>query len=141
MGSRGRRREMAKKAGARLTASEAKARFLRGMEELWDRFDAWYRANPEATFDEMDKELGRQRRTVLGQMLELRLRQDDLGATPEAPLCDRCGKRMVFKGYPTKRVQGLDVEAEISRAYFHCPTCKVGSFPPRLAAEAEEGEL
>jgi hypothetical protein len=48
---------------------------------------------------------------------------------------------MVFKGYLTKNVQGLDVEAEISRAYFHCPTCKVGFFPPGPTAAVEEREL
>jgi hypothetical protein len=50
--------------------------------ELWDGFDAWYEANPEATFDEMEEHLGRRRRAVLGDLLELRLRQDILGATP-----------------------------------------------------------
>jgi len=71
----------------------------------------------------------------------LRLRQEDLGATPEATHCRRCGKAMEFKGYLPKSVQGLDIEAEISRAYFHCPTCKEGVFPPGPEAEAEEGEL
>lgn len=108
---------------------------------MWDDFDAWYEANPEATFDEIDEHLGRRRRAVLGELLELRLRQDDLGATPEAPRCEGCGKPMEFKGYLTKSVQGLDIGAEISRAYFHCPTCKVGVFPPGPTAAAEEGEL
>ena len=129
------------KSRARLTASEARAEFLARAEELWDDFDAWYKENPEATFDEMEEQLGRQRRAVFGKLLELRLRQDNLGATPEAPRCERCRKPMVFKGYLTKDVQGLDVEAEISRAYFHCPTCKVGVFPPGSTAAAEEGEL
>ena len=47
---------MPRKRRARLTASEAKGDFLTRAEELWDRFDAWYEANPEATFDEMAKE-------------------------------------------------------------------------------------
>lgn len=129
------------KSRVRLTASEAREEFLGRAGELWDDFDAWYEANPEATFDEMEEHLGRRRRAVLGELLELRLRQDDLGAAPEAPRCERCGNPMVFKGYLTKSVQGLDVEAEISRAYFHCPTCKVGVFPPGPTAAAEEREL
>lgn len=129
------------KSRVRLTASEAREEYLARAGELWDDFDAWYEANPEATFDEMEEHLGRRRRAVLGELLELRLRQDNLGVTPEAPRCERCGKPMVFKGYLTKSVQGLDVEAEISRAYFHCPTCKVGFFPPGPTAAAEEREL
>ena len=108
---------------------------------MWDEFDAWYEAHPEATFDEIDEHLGQRRRAVLGELLELRLRQGDLGATPEAPRCRRCGKAMEFKGYLPKSVQGIDVEAEISRAYFHCPACKEGVFPPGPEAAAEEGEL
>ena len=129
------------KARVRLTASEAREEFLARAGELWDDFDAWYEANPEATFDEIEEHLGRRRRAVLGELLELRLRQENLGATPEAPGCEGCGKPMEFKGYLTKSVQGLDVEAEICRAYFHCPTCKVGVFPPGPTAAAEAGEL
>ena len=132
---------MADKGRVRLTAFEAREEFLERAGELWDEFDAWYEANPEATFDEIDEYLGRRRRAVLGELLELRLRQGDLGATPEAPRCRRCGKAMEFKGYLPKSVQGLDIGAEISRAYFHCPTCKEGVFPPGWEAAAEEGEL
>lgn len=132
---------MPDKSRVRLTASEARTEFMTRAGELWDDFDAWYEANPEATFDEIDEHLGQRRRAVLGEMLELRLRQDDLGATPEAPCCEGCGKPMGFKGYLTKNVQGLDVDVGISRAYFHCPTCKVGVFPPGPTAAAEEREL
>lgn len=125
----------------RRTPSEAREEFLASAEELWSRFEAWHDANPEATFDEMEEQLGRQRRALLGKFLELRLRQDNLGATPEAPRCERCGRPMVFKGYPRKTVQGLEVDVEIPRAYYHCPTCKVGVFPPGPTAAAEEGEL
>ena len=132
---------MPDKVRVRLTASEARAEFLARAEDLWDEFDGWYEANPEATFDEIDEHLGQRRRAVLGELVELRLRQDDLGATPKAPRCNRCGGAMAFKGYLPKSVQGLDIEAEISRAYFHCPTCQVGIFPPGPEAAAEEREL
>jgi hypothetical protein len=129
------------KSRVRLTASEAREEFLARAAELWDDFDAWYEANPEATFDDMDERLGRRRRALLGELLELRLRQDDLGATADAPRCKESGNPMVFKGYLERSVQGLDVEAEISRAYFYCPTCQVGVFPPGPTTAAEEREL
>jgi hypothetical protein len=132
---------MPDKGRVRLTASEAREEFLARAGELWDEFDAWYEANPDATFDEIDEHLGQRRRAVLGELLELRLRQDDLGATPQAPLCRKCGEVMEFKGYLPKSVQGLDIAAEISRAYFHCPACKEGIFPPGPEAAAEEGDL
>jgi hypothetical protein len=132
---------MTGKSGARLTSTEAREEFLARAGELWDVFDAWYKANPEATFDEMEAQLGHQRREVLGRLLELRLREDNLGARPEAPRCQRCGEPMVFKGYPTKTVQGLEVDVKIARAYYKCPTCKVGVFPPGPTAATEKGEL
>ena len=46
------------KSRARLTASGAREEFLARAEALWDEFDAWYEANPEATFDEIDEHLG-----------------------------------------------------------------------------------
>jgi hypothetical protein len=83
----------------------------------------------EATYDEMESKLGEERRGFFGRFLEQSLRQGDLGAKPEAPLCKRCGKPMKFKGYPKKTVHGLETDARIARAYYVCPTCKVGFFP------------
>ena len=125
--------------GARQTSSEAREEFLRRNEKLWDEFNAWYQDHPEATFDEMEAELGKQRRAILGHFLELSLRQGDLGATPEAPSCRQCGGLMVFKGYPKKEVQGLEADAKIPRAYYVCPTCGVGIFPPGSSFVPEEG--
>ena len=127
-----------RRSGARLTPSEAREEFTDRATELWDDFNAWYREHPGATFDEIEKELGQQRRGFLGEFLELTLRQGDLGATAEAPDCRKCGKPMELKGYVPKTVHGLDVDAKIPRAYYYCPTCKVGIFPPGSTARAEE---
>jgi len=123
---------------ARQTSSEARDEFLRRAEEVWNEFNAWYQDHPEATFDEMEGELGKQRRSILGDFLELSLRQGDLGATPEAAVCEQCGQRMVFKGYPRKGVHGLEADARIPRAHYVCPTCRVGSFPPGPTFTVEE---
>lgn len=127
-----------RKSGARRTSVEAREEFLKRAEELWDSFNAWHKEHPEATFDEMEEEVGQQRRGILGDFLALSLRQGDLGATPEAPSCKQCGKPMTFKGYPEKKIQGLEVEATIPRAYYVCPTCEEGLFPPGPAAWTEE---
>jgi hypothetical protein len=123
---------------ARLTPFEAREEFTIRATELWDTANAWYRDHPEATFDEIEEQLGQQRRGFLGELVELLLRQGDLGATAEAPDCRKCGKPMEFKGYPPKTVHGLDVDVKIPRGYFYCPTCQVGISPPGSATEAEE---
>ena len=101
-----------RKSGARLAPSEAREEFTNRATDLWDDFNAWYREHPGATFDEIEKELGQQRRVFLGEFLELTLRQGELGATAEAPDCRKCGKPMELKGYVPKTVHGLDCGCE-----------------------------
>lgn len=127
-----------RRAGARLTRAEAKKKFMERAEELWEDFSEWYQDNPEATFDEIEAELGKRRREVVGEFVQLSLRQGDLGAEAEPPNCDQCGKPMAFQGYRKRKVHGLEVDAEIPRAYYHCSTCGVGFFPPGPAPSAEE---
>jgi hypothetical protein len=124
---------------ARKTSSEARDEFLQRAERLWDEFNAWYQDHPEATFDEMEAELGKRRRAVLGSFLELSLRQGNLGATPDDPACESCGKPMTFKGYPKKAVHGVEADIKIPRAYYVCPSCGTGLFPPGPTSTAEEG--
>jgi hypothetical protein len=75
-----------------------------------------YHAHPAATFLEMEPELRKHRRVLMGETAELTLRRGDLGASAAAPWCERCGREMKFKGYPEKEVLGLEGEAEIPRA-------------------------
>ena len=124
---------------ARLTRAEARRAFLEEAAKLWDEYNAWYDAHPEATFDEMDEEVGEEGRGHLGRLVELTLRRGDLGAKAEAPRCERCGGEMVFKGYPRKEVHGLKVEVGVRRAYYICPACESGVSPPGPTAETAQG--
>jgi hypothetical protein len=124
-----------KSSKARLTRSEAREAFLQKVDEIWEEFNTWYDTHPEATFDEIEVQLGKRRRSWLGEMLELTLRHRDLGAMPEPPRCETCGQPMQFKGYPDKAVHGLETDAEIPRAYYVCSTCQSGLFPPGSTAK------
>jgi hypothetical protein len=126
---------------ARLSPSQASEIFSETAQAMWVAFNTWYQAHPEATFDEMESYLGEEGRGLLGKALELTLRQGDLGARPEGYRCEQCGEEMVFKGYPRKVIQGLRVSAEIPRAYYTCPRCKAGVFPPGPTSAAEAGEV
>ena len=132
---------MAGKKGARLTSAEARQEFVERMTGLWETFNEWYQAHPEATFDEMEAELGRHRREVLGDIIELSLRQRELGAVAEGAKCPRCGREMEFKGYRGKNVHGLEVDIRIPRAYYYCASCKAGFFPPGPSAEVKARQL
>jgi hypothetical protein len=114
---------------ARLSRAEARQAFLEEAAKLWDEYSAWYDGHPDATFDEMEEEVGEEGRAHLGQLVELTLRRGDLGAKAEGVRCERCGGEMVFKGYPAKGVQGLKVDVTVRRAYYVCPKCDLGLFP------------
>lgn len=122
---------------ARQTRSEASAEFSQAAQALWAQFDDWYKDHPNATFDDMDRFLGDQGRSLMGKALELMLRQGDLGAQPEGQRCPGCGREMEFKGYPEKTVHGLKVDSDIPRAYYHCPACEAGLFPPGQTSATE----
>lgn len=126
-----------KRSRVRLTTSEARDEFLDRAEGLWDDFNVWYKANPEATFDDIEAQLGQRRRELLGEFVKLNLQHGDLGAEPEAPICGKCGKPMRFQGYNDKTVHGLEVDAKIPRAYYYCSTCRVGFFPPGPASPTQ----
>ncbi len=126
---------------ARLSQSEARQAYMAEAAALWDKYNAWYDAHPDATFDEMEAEIGKEGRAYLGQLVALTLQRGDLGAKPEAPRCEQCGGEMVFRGYPQKGVQGLKVELRVGRAYYVCPTCEAGLFPPGPEAETPSEQL
>lgn len=126
---------------ARQTRDEAREAYLAAAVHLWDEFNGWYDAHPDATFLEMELELRKHRRVLMGETLELTLRRGDLGASATALQCERCGREMKFKGYPDKEVRSLEGEAEIPRAYYYCPVCDAGIFPPGPASETEAGQL
>jgi hypothetical protein len=44
--------------------------------------------------------------------------------------CEKCGGRMDYKGQKSKRVVTETGEVTVKRAYYYCPHCRVGIFPP-----------
>lgn len=126
---------------ARLSRSEARQAFMAEAAKLWEKYNAWYDVHPDATFDEMDEEIGEEGRAHLGKLVELTLRRGELGAKAEQLRCERCGREMEFKGYPEKGVHGLKADVEVRRAYYVCPACDLGLFPPGSAVETASGPL
>lgn len=114
----------------RLSAEDARAAFMNRAGEVWDELDSWYQQHPEATFGDLELRLRTLRRSLMGETIPLILAQGDLGARADAPCCEGCGSEMVFKGYEAKDVEGLEGEGRLSRAYYLCPACGAGVFPP-----------
>lgn len=97
---------------------------------------AWRAANPRATLDEIAAQATPRRREVVGALIAQLACQEGNGYALEGLCCERCGERMVYKGTPEREILHLEGEIAIARAYYHCPHCKEGVFPPGSTAGA-----
>ena len=52
------------------------------------------------------------------------------GEVVEGLICERCGRPLVYKGEPQRDIENLEGEPRLKRAYYHCPHCEGGVFPP-----------
>jgi len=71
-------------------------------------------------------EMGRE--IVQGTLQSLGKTQGD---EPDEVSCEACGCLMHKRGKRKKRIVTMRGEMEIERQYYVCPTCGVGTFPPR----------
>ena len=46
------------------------------------------------------------------------------------PRCPSCGQEMRYKGRKHRYLRTRSGDVELKRAYYYCPTCRRGHFPP-----------
>ena len=116
---------------------EAKAKFVRGAEEMFEEMWEWGEEHPQATFDDITEKMARLRRELMGEMLgELVLQHGD-GSYAEA-VCPQCGEEMKSNGRRTRTVIDAEGEVKVTRAHRRCPDCGQGVFPPGPTTSADE---
>jgi DNA-directed RNA polymerase subunit RPC12/RpoP len=99
-------------------------------ERIYDELHEWRDKHPEASLDGIAEQVGRRRRQLMGELVaQLACQQGD-GTVVEGVHCPRCGQRMIYKGRLPVRQEHLEGEIALRRAYYHCPACKTGIFPP-----------
>ncbi len=113
-----------------MAREERKAAFLKQAEQMFAELEGWYDQNPEASFEEIEKQARRARRKMMGQALGVVVNGRDVGKMEEAPRCSQCCEAMVFKDYRPKRVYGLEGETILERAYYVCEVCEKQTFFP-----------
>ncbi len=113
-------------------AREEKEReeFLAAASEMYEELRRWRRKHPEASFDEIAAQVTPRRRELMGKVMgQLACQQGD-GEVIEGLACPDCGERMIYKGKPKRGVEHLEGETKLRRAYYYCPHCEEGLFPP-----------
>ena len=76
-----------------MSREERKAAFMKQAEQMFAELEGWYDQNPEASFEEIEKQARQARRKMMGQALGIVVNGRDVGKTEEAPRCANVAKR------------------------------------------------
>lgn len=113
----------------------------RAAGQVYEELEAWCAAHPGYTLLELEEETARLRQRLMGEMMSRLVGQRAAVQPSEAVRCPRCSEPMQNKGKRKRIVRGPEGSIELERAYYYCPACKVGVFPPRSGASADEASL
>jgi hypothetical protein len=115
---------------------------MQAAEKMYEELEGWYDRHPEASFGEIEAEVRKQRRKLMGKTLEEIVNGRDVGVQIEAPKCAECGAGMGFEGYCGWNIHGLEGDSRLERAYYVCPNCPGQTlFPPGSEVEITLGPL
>ena len=56
---------------------------------------------------------------------------------PQSRICPTCGQKMRYKGEKARDLVTETGEVRLERAYYYCPSCRKGVFPPGPTVGAE----
>lgn len=110
--------------------TQRKAEFMQAAAAMYERLEDWYDAHPAASFEELEVEVRRERRTLMGQALATLIMGRDTGFAVQPPVCGQCGEPQAFIAYRPWTVKGLEGDSTLERAYYTCPRCAGQGFSP-----------
>ncbi len=111
---------------------------LKKYAEQWiDELLDWNAVRPDATLSEIENHARLKRRELMSRVLTVMLTQHGAGYVVEGIQCPKCGQLMRYKGTPGATFETREAAARIERAYYHCPSCKEGFFPPGSTSKNE----
>lgn len=103
--------------------------------QLNDVIREWRKANPTATFTEIEDEVDEKLATVKRQMVEDLVHESKTAdltnlSESERPQCPTCDEPVIANGKKKRTLKtGYEKEIELERHQAYCPTCKVTFFP------------
>ena len=88
-----------------------------------------------------EEQAAKLRSRLMGEMMSRLVGQREAIEPAEGVKCPKCGTPMENKGLRKRTVRGPEGPIELERAYYYCPACKAGFFPPRSGAAADQASL
>ena len=114
--------------GRKRSQERSQEEFRDSAGEMHERLWSWRREEPEASFDEIMERARQEREAVMKPLLEELV--GEAGEVDVDVCCPECGERAQNKGKKKREIQHREGAVEVNRAYYYCPSCKQGFFPP-----------
>lgn len=117
-------------------AQDLKARMMAEAEEVIDRLLAGAGKPEQLTLSDIERLV---RGAGQRMMREFTRELTEAGAKEEEGevACPVCGGKVRYKGQKERPVLTETGEMVLRRAYYYCPSCRKGFFPPRSALGTE----
>lgn len=111
------------------TKEELKAQLMAEAEAAIDQLLAGASEKEELQLSEIEH-LARSAGQRMMQRFTLGLVKAEAEAE-ESSVCPQCGQKMRYKGQKKRNLVAETGELQYERAYYYCPNCQKGFFPPR----------
>ena len=116
-----------------------RAMFLERAAEAFDQAVGWQEEEEELTLTELEEKVAELQPKVMSLLLESLVALRGTGQEAPGPQCPQCGQEMRYKGMKERGLATSVGEIEMERAYYYCPQCREGFFPPGQRAEGATG--
>jgi uncharacterized protein with PIN domain len=107
-----------------------KAEFLAEAEALFDELMAWDENTPKPNLTQIEDVVLQLRERFSEQLTQAMLSRQESRQPAERLSCPECGGEVENKGLKEHQVESRIGGLQIERAYYYCPRCHQGFFPP-----------
>ena len=111
------------------SGAELKAKLMAEMEVVLDKALKEAEQEEKLTLTGIE-DIALQARAAMGRGLTRALIEQLNESEVPGPKCSDCGSEMHYKGRKRRYVRTRSGEVVLERAYYHCPGCGRGLFPP-----------
>jgi uncharacterized protein with PIN domain len=111
------------------TKDELKAKLMVEAEAAIDRLLAGASEKEELGLSDIER-LARSAGQRMMERFTAGLVEAETGAE-QSDACPECGQKMRYKGRKRRNLVAETGEVQYERAYYYCPSCRKGFFPPR----------